>query len=109
MEEDPCSQPWTSPLCVVWWDSHDPVLEVAPEGVGLVVLDLAVLDGRGAQEVVQLDGVDDGGSLLILGRGGTDPEVDVIPGAGPGLLGLQDRKWERNMDQENLNDLRGTT
>lgn len=58
--------------------SHDTLLEVAPEGVRLVVLDLAVLHGAASQVVVQLCGVDGSTALLILGGVLPDPKVDVL-------------------------------
>lgn len=58
--------------------SHDALLEVAVEGVRLMVLDLSVLHRAAPQVVVQLCGVDSRAGLLILGGVLPDPEVDVL-------------------------------
>lgn len=58
--------------------SHNALFEVAAEGVGLVVLDLAVLHGAAPQVVIQLCGVDGRAALLILGGVLPDPKVDVL-------------------------------
>lgn len=58
--------------------SHDALLEVAVEGVRLVVLDLAVLHGAAPQVVIELRAVDGRARLLILGGVLADPEVDVL-------------------------------
>lgn len=57
---------------------HNALLEVAPEGLALVALDLPVLDSPALQEVIHLCGVDGSRPLLVLGRGLADPVVDVI-------------------------------
>lgn len=59
-------------------NSHDALLEVATEGVGLVVLDLPVLHGAASQVVVQLCGIDGRAALLVQGGVLPDPEVDVL-------------------------------
>lgn len=64
--------------CSVCKYSHDALLEVAPEGVGLVVLDLSVLHGAAPQVVIQLCAVDGRTALLVLGGALPDPEVDVL-------------------------------
>lgn len=53
-----------------------------------MVLDLAVLDWTGAQELVQLDGVNSGGALFVLGRLRSDPVVDVVGQRAAHLLRL---------------------
>lgn len=58
--------------------SHDALLEVATEGVRLMVLYFPVLHGATSQVVVQLRGVDGCTTLLILGGVLPDPEVDVL-------------------------------
>lgn len=58
--------------------SHDALLEVAAEGVGLVVLDLPVLHRAAPQVVIQLRGVDGRAALLVLGGVLPNPEVDVL-------------------------------
>lgn len=58
--------------------SHDALLEVAVEGVRLVVLDLSVLHRAAPQVVIQLCGVDGCTALLILGGVLPNPEVDVL-------------------------------
>lgn len=68
--------------------SHDTLLEVAPEGVRLVVLDLAVLHGAASQVVVQLCGVDGCTALLILGGVLPDPKVNVLGEEAPHPPGL---------------------
>lgn len=64
--------------CSVCNYSHDTLLEVASEGVGLMVLDLSVLHGAAPQVVVQLCGVDGRTALLFLRGVLPDPEVDVL-------------------------------
>lgn len=58
--------------------SHDALLEVATEGVGLMVLDLPVLHGAAPQVVIQLCSVDGCTALLVVGGVLPDPEVDVL-------------------------------
>lgn len=58
--------------------SHDALLEVATEGVGLMVLDLPVLHGAAPQVVIQLCSVDGCTALLVMGGVLPDPEVDVL-------------------------------
>lgn len=58
--------------------SHDALLEVAVEGVGLVVLDLPVLHRAAPQVVIQLRSVDCCAALLILRGVLPNPEVDVL-------------------------------
>lgn len=58
--------------------SHDALLEVATEGVGLVVLDLTVLHRAASQVVIQLCGIDGRAALLVLGGVLPDPKVDVL-------------------------------
>lgn len=65
-------------LCSVHGYSHDALLEVATEGVRLVVLDLTVLHGATSQVVIQLCGIDGRAALLVLGGVLPDPEVDVL-------------------------------
>lgn len=67
---------------------HKALFEVASEGLALVALDLAVLDGPAIQEVVHLRGVDGSRPLLVLGRGLADPVVDVIGQTAAGLVDL---------------------
>lgn len=81
-------------LCSEHSHSHDALLEVAAEGVGLVVLDFAVLHRASSQVVVQLCGIDGCTALLILGGVLPDPKVDVLgkttahsPGLGCGQRG----------------------
>lgn len=65
-------------LCSVHSYSHDALLEVATEGVGLVVLDLTVLHRAASQVVIQLCGIDGCTALLILGGVLPDPKVDIL-------------------------------
>lgn len=58
--------------------SHDALLEVATEGVRLVVLNLTVLHRAASQVVVQLCGINGRAALLILGGVLPDPKVDVL-------------------------------
>ena len=77
--------------------SHDALLEVAAEGVGLIVLDLPVLNGAAPQVVVQLRSVDGCAALFILGGVLPNPEVDVLgeeAAHSPGL-GCSQRDWLR--------------
>lgn len=62
-------------VCVL--DSHQACFKVAPELRRLVALHLSVLHRTPAQILVQLGDVDGGGGLLVLGRGGADPVMDV--------------------------------
>lgn len=71
-------QPRPHSLPAVHPSIHEALLEVASEGLTLVALDLAVLDGPALEEVVHLCGVDGSCPLLILGRGQANPVVDVI-------------------------------
>lgn len=66
---------------------HKALLEVAPESLALVALNLAVLDSLALQVVIHLRGVDGSCPLLILGRVLANPVVDVI---GEGTAGLVD-------------------
>lgn len=58
--------------------SHDPLLEVASEGVRFMVLDLTVLHGAASQVVIQLCGIDGCTALLVLGGVLPDPKVNVL-------------------------------
>lgn len=64
--------------CSVHSYSHDALLEVAAEGVGLVALDLPVLHGAAPQVIIQLRSVDSCAALLILRGVLPNPEVDVL-------------------------------
>lgn len=74
------SSPGNCCLCLrsVLSYSHDALFEVAAEGVGLVVLDLAVLHGAASQVVIQLCGIDGRAALFVLGGVLPDPKVDVL-------------------------------
>lgn len=53
-------------------------LEVVEEEVGLLALQLPVLDSFIAQILVQLHGFDCGSALLVLARVLPEPEVDIV-------------------------------
>lgn len=57
---------------------HYALLEIAAEDAGLMVLHLAILDRRGAQELIHLDGIDSSSSLFIQCRHGAYPVMNVI-------------------------------
>lgn len=59
-------------------------------------LDLSVLDGRPAQEVVQLDRLVGGHAGLVLAGLIAQPEVDVL--LQPRPLGLADLKTKHNKE-----------
>lgn len=64
------------------------MLEVAPESLALVALNLAVLDSPALQVVIHLCGVDGSCPLLILGRVLANPVVDIIGESAAGLVDL---------------------
>lgn len=72
-----CVLAHVQPHVLLSFDSHEAVLEVAPEHCRLVALRLPVLDRAAAQVLVQLGDVDGRGPLLVLGRGVPYPVVDV--------------------------------
>lgn len=75
-------QPQTSPSL------HKALLEVAPESLALIALDLAVLDSPALQVVIHLRRVDGSCPLLILGRVLANPVVDIVGESAAGLVDL---------------------
>lgn len=69
--------------------SHYSLFEVSSKGVRLVVLNLTVLDRSGAQELIELDGVNGSCTLFILSGLWADPVVDIIAHSAACLLSLE--------------------
>lgn len=57
---------------------HYALFEISAEDAGLVVLNLAVLNRRAAQELIQLNGIDSSSALFIQRRHGAYPVMNVI-------------------------------
>ena len=72
--------------------SHYSLFKVAPEGVTFMVLNLPVLDWRGSQKLIQLDGVNSRCALFVLSGLRADPVVDVIAQRAAHLLSLEEKK-----------------
>lgn len=70
--------------------SHNPVAEIALEGLGLVSLHLPVLHGAAPERSVQLGDVHGRGPLLILGGILANPVVQIHSGAAGGPFGLEE-------------------
>lgn len=81
--------------------SHDPLFEVASEGLGLVTLNLTVLYRSTPQELIQMDCIDCGGSLFVLSGPRADPVVDVVARGAAHLLRLEKKNTDTHIEWKN--------